>query len=59
MSSVAVVRALPVEAEIVRRRHEERLQDVALGDVIDLGGHVEHSAHDRHGAAEAEYPGFR
>lgn len=53
---VAVVRALAVEAEVVGRRHEECLQDVAFCDVIDLRGHVEYSSDYRHGAAEAQDP---
>lgn len=56
VSRVAVVRALAVEAEVVRRGHEKCLEYVPFGDVIDLGGHVEYAAHDRHCPPEAEYP---
>lgn len=56
MPRVAVIRTLPVKAEVVRWRHEECLQYVPFSDVIDLGGHVESAPHDRHSATETEQP---
>lgn len=56
MSRIAIVGAFAMEAEIVCRRHEESLQDVSFGDVVDFRCHVEHSAHDGHRATETQYP---
>lgn len=53
MPRVAVVGALAVEAEVVRRRHEEGPQDVALGHVIDLRRHIQNSPYDWHCATES------
>lgn len=52
MSRIAIVGTFAVEAEVVCRGHEESLQDVSFGDVVDFRCHIEHSAHDGHRATE-------
>lgn len=54
---VAVVGALPVEAQVVRGRYEERLQQLAVRLLVDLGGHVEEAAGHRHRPPEAQDSG--
>lgn len=57
MARIAVIRTLPVKAEVVGWRYKKRLEDIAFRDVIDLCGHIEDAAHDRHRPTEAQYPG--
>lgn len=56
MARVTVVRAFAVKAEVVRRRHEERLEDISFRDVIYLRGHIHHSTDNWHRSAETENP---
>lgn len=56
VSSITIVGAFAVEAEVVGRRHKESLQDIAFCDVIDFRRHVEHSADHGHGTAETKEP---
>jgi len=53
---VAVVGALPVETQVVGRRHKERLQQLAVRQGLQFGGHVEHAASDGHRAPETKQP---
>lgn len=54
---VTVVRALAVEAQVRRRRHKERFQQVIVGHRIDVGGDVQDAPGDGHGAPEAQQSG--
>lgn len=51
---VAIVRALAVEAQIRRRRHKERFQQVIVGHRIDFGGDVQDASADGHRTPKAE-----
>ncbi len=53
---VAVVRAPPVEAEVVRRRYEERFEQLALREGVQFGRHVQHPADDRRRSPESDDP---
>lgn len=54
VARVAVVRALAVEAEIARRADEERLEDVAVGHLVDLRRHVQVPARHWHATTELQ-----
>lgn len=56
---VAVVAALAVEAEVAGGTDEEGLQQLAVGDVVDLRGDVERPAAHRHRPAKAQQPARR
>lgn len=47
---------LTVETEILRWRNEKRAQQIAGGESIQLGGHVDETTDHRWSAPEAEYP---
>lgn len=56
VGSITIVAALAVEAQVVRRRDKERLQQLSVTDVVDFGGHVQHSPHHGHCATETQNP---
>lgn len=56
VARIAVVRAAAVEAHIVGRGHEERLEQLPVSDLIDLCRHVQRSPGDRHRSAEPQEP---
>jgi len=56
MCGVAVVGTLSVETQVVGRRHKERLQQLAVRQGLQFGGHVEHAASDGHRAPETQQP---
>lgn len=56
VGSITIVAALAVEAQVVRRRDKERLQQLSVTDVVDFGGHVQHSPHHGHCATETQDP---
>lgn len=53
---VAVVRALAVEAQVTCRTHEEGLEDVPVGHLVYLRGHVQQTTCYRHAPPEAHQP---
>lgn len=53
---VAVVTALAVEAQVAGGADEERLQQLAVGDLIHFRGDVERPAAHRHRPAKAQQP---
>jgi hypothetical protein len=53
---VTVVGALAVETQVVGRRHEERLQQLAVCQRVQLGGHVQNATGDGHRAPETQQP---
>lgn len=45
-----------MEAEVLRRRNEERLEQVTGGQCVEVGGDVEETADDRGRPAETQQP---
>lgn len=54
--SVAVVGTLAVETQVVGRRDEERLQQLSVGQRVQLRRHVEDATCDGHRAPEPQQP---
>lgn len=55
VSRVAIIRAAAMETDVVRRRDEERPEDVADGHVVYFRGHVQDAADYGHRPPEAEH----
>jgi hypothetical protein len=55
--SITIIGALAVKAQVIGRRHEERLEQIPFGLLVQFGGHVEQSAGHGHGPSEAQEPG--
>lgn len=59
MCGVAIVTAFPVETQIASRTHEERLQQFAVGNLINFRCDIEGSAAYWHRSAKSQKPASR
>lgn len=56
MCSVTVVTALSVKAQVAGRTDEERLEQLAIGDLINFRCNVKRSTGNRHRSAKTQEP---